>query len=411
MARKRRSGKSKSEKEAEPKEEVSFLGELLSLICRAPFPFSAGGLVLKRIPPPWNKRALAIVLIAISILIVHPLVSPVRDLYYRVIPGPSVLVNFNNYTGESAGIDKYFEFWISENKNDYQSPKAIYDKRAMPDGAITIPPDTNEPVHIRLSRKQIIHRLYRGSGYLRLRFKVDGKNIEAENDCSTVISEGLSPAIYNPDKWNSQPIALWFSDMEDSTTNKDYLKYHSYRARRMITDDLDVFEILAFEPDGSDPNQTVLNIMVGCYRTEDRNENRLRLEIVENRVKLENTTITESYKSTDEFESVRDVERIVKRLRQNILYRYTPRGIIEDLDREYDPSEKDAPQREICLNIGRETGISRGDVFNILPVNQEKDIGKARVTHARERESTANLISDSEEVKKGCRLKWKNAGG
>lgn len=392
------------------------MGELLSLICRAPFPFSAVGLVLKRLPPPWNKRALAIVLIAVGILIVHPLVSPVRDfslwLYYRVIPGPSVLVNFNNATGEIASIGKDFNFWISENQNNNRD-NAINDIRAMPEGAITIPPDTNEPFRIRLPRDREIRRLYRGGGYLRLRFKVDEKDIEAENDCSKVISDGFSLVICDPNQWTSRPIALWFSEMEDSETNKDYLPDHVFKATHMITDALDVFEILAFEPSKRDPNRIVLNIMVGCYGTKEPGENELILEIEEKGGKVEIAEIGELYENPNKFESELYARKVIKRIRENILEGYPPRGKIKYLQPLSDDiplSEINKQQREICLNIGYPTGVREGDVFNVLSQNQDKIIGKAEITQAMEQESSALLRYDSEEVKKGCRVKWKNAG-
>jgi hypothetical protein len=395
MARKRRKRKSKLE-------------EWLEWISSAPFPISGIGLVLKRIPPPWNKCALLVVLIAIGILIIHPLVSPVRDfslsLYYRVIPGPSVLVNFNNFTVKSASIGEKFEFWISENQN-YDN--AIQGKRTIPDGAITIPPDTKKPVYIRLPRKKIIHRLYRGGGYLRLRFKADGKEIEGEDDCSTVISEGLPLDIYK--QWKSYPIALWFSEMEDSETNKDYIQDDVSKAIRVITNTLDVFEILAYEPN-YEPNESdlnrILNIRVGCYSKKDPRNKELSLEIIDKGGKIKRAKIEELYEDPNKFESAYFVKDIIKRLREQILEGYPPRGIIKDLNREYVPFEKDAPRREICLNLGRETGIRRGDLFDILRLNQNTPIGCAKVTHAMEQESSAILIFDSKEVKKNCRVRY-----
>ncbi|NIO21080.1 MAG: hypothetical protein GTN76_10160, partial [Candidatus Aenigmarchaeota archaeon] len=160
--------------------------------------------------------------IAIGILIVHPLFSPVRDLslwlYYRVIPEPQVQVNFNNYTKKSVHIGKEFTFWISENKRDNRD-NAINGVRAISKGAITILPDTNEVVHISLGRDREIHRLYKGGGYLRLRFVVDEKEKELEDNCSNVISKGLSLDIYDPKQWTSPPIVLWFSEMADDEAN------------------------------------------------------------------------------------------------------------------------------------------------------------------------------------------------
>lgn len=398
------------------------MGELLGLICRAPFPFNVGGLVLKRIPSPWDNRALAIILILLGILIVHPLFPPITDfslwLYYRVIRGPEIQVNFSNYSGKRATIGKEFTFWISENKKNNRD-SAINGIRAMPKGAITIDPKKQKTVYIRLGRDREIHRLYGGGGYLRLRFDVGEEDKkEVEDYCSTVISEGLTLVISDPSYWTSLPIAIWFSEAEDSKTNKDYLDDDVFKAISMIEEKLNVFRILAIKPIESDEpverseysKRNVLNIKVGCYRTKGPGD-RLRLKIIDEKDKVKAATIEELYEDLNISKSLNFTEDILKRLREQILEGYPPRGIIDGVQPEKLSSVENARLREISINIGRFNGIRRGDSFNVLSMDQDRVIGRAKVTHVTEQGATANLISDSEEVMKGCRVEWKNTGG
>lgn len=411
MAGKQRNDKNESEKEAEPKEKAGFLEELLDLICRAPFPFSAVGLVLRRLPPPWNKRALAIVLIAVGILIVHPLVPPLRDfslwLYYRVIPGPSVLVNFNNVTGESASIGKDFKFWISENQNDNRD-NAIHDIRAMPDGAITIPLYTQKTVRVRLARNQKIHRLYRGSGYLRLCFDVDETEEEVENDCSKVISEGLSLVICDPEQWTSPAIALWFSPMGARADPNRYIPEHSEWAMEAIAEKLGAFRIVVDDSLRQENSaQVFVKVAVGCYKTDKPDESELKVSIQNGKIK-ERDLVAEQYKTAGDIHDIKQAlrgraERIVPRIHERILNAYPLRGCIEDVEEVEDTSLK-----RVILNIGRDAGVLKGDEFTVW--GPSDDTGSIAHVTVKDIEPMYSFAESSDQdggwrIKKGCRIK------
>jgi hypothetical protein len=411
MAGKQRNDKNESEKETEPKEKAGFLGELLDLICRAPFPFSAVGLVLRRLPPPWNKRALAIVLIAVGILIVHPLVPPLRDfslwLYYRVIPGPSVLVDFNNVTGESASIGKDFKFWISENQNDNRD-NAIHDIRAMPDGAITIPPDTQKTVRVRLGRNQKIHRLYRGGGYLRLCLDVDETEEEVENDCSKVISEGFSLVICDPEQWTSPAIALWFSPMGARADPNRYIPEHSEWAMEAIAEKLGAFRVVVDDSLRQENSaQVFVKVAVGCYKTDKPDESELKVSIQNGKIK-ERDLVAEQYKTAGDIHDIKRAlrgraERIVPRIHERILNAYPLRGCIEDVEEVEDTSLK-----RVILNIGRDAGVLMGDEFTVWgPSDDTNSIAHVTVKDIEPMYSFAES-SDQDggwRIKKGCRVK------
>jgi len=406
MSRKRKNNKSKSVKETKPKEEVGLLGELLSLICRAPFPFSVLGLVLKRLPSPWNNRALAIVLVAIGILIVYPLVLPMCDfslwLYYRVIPGPSVLVNFNNTSGEIASVGKDFKFWISDKKN---SDKTIPGRGAIPDGAIAVLPDTNKPVHIRLGRKREIHHLYRSDGYLRLCFKVDETDIEWEGDCSNVISKGLSLDIYNPNKWTSLPIALWFSKMGDDS-DPNYLPFDTDEAIKIIKSSLDVFEVKACEPSESDPafKGIVMNVIVGCFRAKGlKDMNELRIKVGG----IKGNKLLETYETLPALPT----DRIVRRIRQRIFEKYPLQGSIYKLQSEEDASAEqlELKSRQVFLDIGRLAGVREGDMFDVLLSDKKTifySIARVTIMVSDSMRSMALVSWDEKKIKEGYRVKW-----
>jgi len=411
MAGKQRNDKNKSEKETEPKEEAGFLGELLSLICRAPFPFSAVGLVLRRLPPPWNKRALAIVLIAVGILIVHPIVPPVRDfslwLYYRVIPGPSILVNFNNVTGESASIGKDFKFWISENQNDNRE-NAINNIRAMPDGAITIPPDTQKTVRIRLARNLKIRRLYRGGGYLRLSFEVDGTEEEVENDCSKVISEGFSLVICDPDQWTSPAIALWFSPMRARAAPNRYIPEHSKWAMEAIAEELGVFRVAVDDSLRQENSaQVFVEVTVGCYKTDKSDKNEVCVSLQNDRIK-ERDLVAEQYKTAGDIHDIKQAlrgraERIVPRMHEFILKEYPLRGCIVEVEE----TERTSPIR-VILDIGRDAGVLKGDKFTVWGSSDDTDpIAHVTVKDVEPMYSFAESIDQDGgwRIKKGCRVK------
>jgi len=410
MARKRRNGKSKSEKETEPKEEAGFLGELLSLICRAPFPFSAVGLVLKRLPPPWNKRALAIVLIAVGILIVHPLVPPVWDfslwLYYRVVPGPPVLVDFNNVTGESASIGKEFKFWISENQRGLNT---IHNIRAMPDGAITISAYTKETVLIHLGRDPKIRRFYKGGGYLRLCFVVNEEEKEVEDDCSNMISKRFSLLIFDPEQWTSRAIALWFSPMGARADPNRYIPEHSEWAIEAIAEKLGAFRVAVDDSLRQENSaQVFVKVTVGCYKTDEPDESELKVSIQNDKIKEKERDLpTEQYKTAGDIHDIKRAlrgraERIVPRIHKRTLNAYPLRGYIEEVE-----EVEGTSHTQVILNIGRDAGVLKDDKFKVLGPSDDTDpIAYVTVKETEPMYSFAESSDqDGERIKKKCRVK------
>ena len=413
MAGTQRNDKNESEKESESKEKTGFLEELLDLICRAPFPLSALGLVLRRLPKPWNRRALAIVLIAVGILIVHPLVGPVRDFslwfYYRVIPGPSVLVNFNNVTGDIASVGKDFKFWISENEENNRD-NAINEIKAMPKRAITISPGTIEPVRIRLGRGRKIHRLYRGSGYLRLRFEVNGTEKEVGSACRKVISKGFSLLISDPNQWTSPPIALWFCPMGASADPNRYIQEHYEWAVEAIAEELDVFlPVVDDSPIQENSAQVFVKVTLGCYKTDKPGDCELKVSTQNVKIKESNLP-TEQYKATGDIHDIKRAlseraVRIVPRIYECILNAYPLQGYIIDVEEIEGTSLK-----RVILDIGKDAGVLDGDVFTVLGPSDDTDF----ITHVKVEDTepmySFAVTSDNDKgwrVKKGCRVKRK----
>ena len=217
-----------------------------------------------------------------------------------------------------------------------------------------------------------------------------------------------------PNPWTSPTIGVWFSEMEDSATNTDYLPGHVSKATRMIVDALDVFETLACEPNEPDPNRIVVNIMVGCYRTKDPGKNELKLEIVEKGGKVKNPEIGEEYKSSTEFESPLYIKEVIKRIRGRIFEIYPPRGSIYNLQREEDvPLElRESQKREVFLDIGRLAGVRDGDMFDVLPSDKTRvfrNITRIKIMESGPMRSMA-LVSWDEKIEEGYSVKWVKGG-
>lgn len=200
---------------------------------------------------------------------------------------------------------------------------------------------------------------------------------------------------------------ICFSEMENGETNGNYLKDDVSTVIKLMKRDLvklNLFkELVFFDPNSTGPNEIVVNIVVGCYKTKIIDENELKIKIEENGGKVR-PSLSVSY--SNPIKSMLSTEDIVERIRKRILIGYPPQGSIQRLYFDPPPSEGDPGKEYAVLDVGSHAGVRKEDLFNVLSPNKKKKIGTVKVEDVLDTESTAEVTVEKEEIKEKCCVEW-----
>ena len=208
----------------------------------------------------------------------------------------------------------------------------------------------------------------------------------------------------------SGPIILCFSAMGANTDPNMYISNEADEAIQEITARFDIFDVRICKSDEivPDDNDTVLNVLVGCYVLEER-EGTVTKEL---RIRIPKLlTYQKKYGRLSPF-SADDVARKIK---ESILAKYPPVGLVKELQppqKERPPDYPSSQPRIAILNVGRLSGVRRDDIFEFVDPNKAGLFSHARTIQIWDVSPMRSMahVSWEQEIKVGWCVKWKKAG-
>jgi hypothetical protein len=213
----------------------------------------------------------------------------------------------------------------------------------------------------------------------------------------------------------SKSIILCFSAMGAKNEPNDSNIFRSNdtgEAIQEITDCFfDIFDARISEPNEIDPddNSIVINVLVGCYESEESESTATKLKI-----RIPELKICEEWKIYTRL-SRNLVGEVARKIKESVLAEYPPVGKVIELrppnkERLSEPSP--SQPRIAILNIGRLNGVRRDDIFELVDPNRAGLFSSARtirIWDVSPLRSTAHVPWE-QEIKVGWCVKWKKSG-